>query len=379
MTYVHERPEWPDFTWDSAALAQPLAALRHRQGRHLGRMEALGFDLRAQASLSALTDGVVKSSAIEGERLSSDEVRSSVARHLGLDVGGLQWETLRPNREVDGVVEMMLDATQNCSRLLTAERLFAWHAALFPTGRSGMYTISVGAWRDGAAGPMQVVSGQLGKERVHFEAPAATRLPGEMHQFLDWFNAAVDLDPVVRAAVAHFWFVTIHPFDDGNGRIARAIADMALARGDGIADRFYSMSVQIAAERKAYYKQLEAAQRASCDITSWLQWFMACLDRCLSNAEQVLRRVNQRAALWQLADSTAATAGINQRQRAVLKRILAPDWQGHLNNAKYAKFCKCSPDTALRDLRDLVTRGILTQNPGGGRSTSYRITELGQG
>lgn len=368
MTYIHELPEWPGLHWDEDRLAQPLAALRHKQGRHLGRMETLGFDLRSEASLTALTDEVVKSSAIEGERLSTDEVRSSVARQLGLEVAGLP----RPSREVDGVVEMMIDATRNCSAPLTAERLFAWHAALFPTGRSGMYTITVGAWRDGEAGPMQVVSGPLGNERVHYQAPDAALVSAAMGQFLDWWARTDGLDPVLRAAVAHLWFVTIHPFDDGNGRIGRAIADMALARGDGTPDRFYSLSAQIESERNHYYSELEMAQRSSCDITAWVAWFMGCLDRCLSSADGLLQAVLRKAAVWQLAN----VAGVNERQRQVLNRMLEPDWQGHLNNAKYAKLAKCSSDSALRDIKDLASRGILIRNPGGGRSTSYRIPDL---
>jgi Fic family protein len=318
--------------------------------------------------LTALTDEVVKSSAIEGERLSTDEVRSSVARQLGLEVAGLP----RPSREVDGVVEMMIDATRNCSAPLTAERLFAWHAALFPTGRSGMYAITVGAWRDGEAGPMQVVSGPLGNERVHYQAPDAAVVPAAMGQFLDWWTRTDALDPVFRAAVAHLWFVTIHPFDDGNGRIGRAIADMALARGDGTPDRFYSLSAQIESERNQYYSELEMAQRSSCDITGWVAWFMGCLDRCLISADGLLQAVLRKAAVWRLAN----VAGVNERQRLVLNRMLEPEWQGHLNNAKYAKLAKCSSDSALRDIKDLASRGILIRNPGGGRSTSYRIPDL---
>jgi Fic family protein len=284
MTYIHERPGWPDFKWDSEALTGPLAAVRHKQGRHLGKMEALGFDLRTEASLTALTDEVVKTSAIEGESLNPNEVRSSIARRLGLDVAGLPM----PGREVDGIVEMMLDATRNHDTPLTAERLFGWHAALFPTGRSGMGRITVGAWRTGEADPMQVVSGPIGKERVHFEAPQAERLESEMESFLRWFNMRMALDPVLKAGIAHFWFVTLHPFVDGNGRIARAIAEMALSQADGTTERFYSMSSSIEAERREYYFQLESAQRGSLDITAWLAWFLACLDRTIEGADTVL-------------------------------------------------------------------------------------------
>ena len=365
MAYVHELTEWPHLTWDITDLAQALAAVRHQQGRHLGRMEALGFDLRSEANLRSLTDEIVRSSAIEGERLDTDEVRSSIARRLGLDVAGLP----TPSRAVEGVVEMMLEATRHYDQLLTSERLFAWHAALFPTGRSGMHRITVGAWREASAGPMQVVSGPLGQERVHFQAPAAERLEGEMRGFLDWFNAGPDLDPVLKAAIAHFWFVTIHPFDDGNGRIARAIADMALARGDGTPERFYSMSARIEAERKDYYLQLETAQRGTTDITGWIAWFLGCLDRAIEDSDGMLATVLRKARLWQ----SLGAAPVNDRQRVVINRLLN-DWQGYLTSSKYATLAKCSADTAQRDMRELVGRGVLVQNEAGGRSTSYRLS-----
>ena len=367
MTYIHELDEWPKFTWDTQALAKALAAVRHKQGKHLGKMETLGFDLRTEASLTTLTDEVVKSSAIEGEELDTDEVRSSIARRLGLDVAGFP----EPRREVEGIVEMMLDATRNFDKPLTAARLDGWHAALFPTGRSGISRITVGAWRGGDSGPMQVVSGPMGKERVHFQAPEAQRLEGEMDRFLDWFNRSSDIDPVLRAAVAHFWFVTIHPFDDGNGRIARAIADMALSRADASKDRFYSMSSAIEAERKEYYIQLESAQRGSLDITSWLAWFLECLDRAIDASNSMLGSVLHKARLWQRIN----TKPVNERQRKAVNRMLDHDWKGHLNTSKYARLAKCSADTALRDIRELLERGILVKNEGGGRSTSYRLAE----
>jgi Fic family protein len=367
MTYIHELPEWPDFTWDTQALAKALAAVRHKQGKHLGKMEALGFELRAEASLTTLTNEVVKSSAIEGENLDIDEVRSSIARKLGLDVAGLP----KPGREVEGIVEMMLDATRNFDQPLTAERIYGWHAALFPTGRSGMYRITVGGWRTGQTGPMQVVSGPVGRERVHFQAPQADRLGDEMERFLDWFNRSSDMDPVLKAAVAHLWFVTIHPFDDGNGRIARAIADMALSRADGSKDRFYSMSSGIEAERKEYYIQLESAQRGSLNITSWLAWFLGCLDRAIEASDTMLASVLHKARLWQRINIKP----VNERQRKVINRMLEHDWRGHLNTSKYARLAKCSPDTALRDIRELLERGILVKNEGGGRSTSYRLAD----
>lgn len=365
MTYIHELREWPTLIWDTHALADNLASVRHKQGRHLGRMEAMGFDLQTEANLTALTNEVVKSSAIEGEKLNSDEVRSSIARKLGLDVAGLP----KPGREVDGVVEMMLDATRNFDQPLTAERLFGWHAALFPTGRSGMYRIAVGAWRTGESGPMQVVSGPMGRERVHFQAPDAVRIAEEIKRFLVWFNKASGIDPVLKAGVAHFWFVTIHPFEDGNGRIARAIADMALSQADQSQERFYSMSAGLEARRKEYYIQLESAQRGSLVITAWLAWFLDCLGQAIDDADTMLASILHKAKLWQSINAKP----VNERQRTVINRMLEPDWQGHVNTSKYAKLSKCSQDTALRDIRELLDRGIFVKNEGGGRSTSYRL------
>jgi Fic family protein len=367
--YIHEIPGWPELTWDGGALGTQLASLRHKQGRLLGRMETLGFELRTEASLTAITSDVVKSSAIEGETLDPDEVRSSVARRLGLDVAGLP----RASRAVDGVVEMMLDATQKFDSPLTKTRLFDWHACLFPTGRTGMTHITVGAWRTEESGRMRVVSGPVGRERVHFEAPTADRLEREMTRFIKWFNAPSWVDPVLRAGVAHFWFVTIHPFDDGNGRVARAIADMSLARADQTQDRFYSMSSRIEAERKDYYLELESAQRGGLDITRWLSWFLACLDRALDEADQTLAAVLYKARLWQSINRRP----VNERQRLVINRML-DGFEGFLSTSKYAKLAKCSTDTALRDMRELIDRHILIQNPGGGRSTSYRLGEVEQ-
>ncbi|HLG42306.1 MAG TPA: Fic family protein [Planctomycetota bacterium] len=367
MTYIHELPKWANFTWDTQSLAQALSAVRHKQGKHLGKMEALGFELRTEANVTALTSEIVKSSAIEGNQLDTDEVRSSIARKLGLDVAGLP----KPGREVEGIVEMMLDATRKFEQPLTEERLCGWHAALFPTGRSGMDRITVGAWRKGEDGPMQVVSGPIGKERVHFQAPDAERLPGEMKRFLDWFNRSSGTDPVLKAAVAHLWFVTIHPFDDGNGRIARAIADMALSRADGSKDRFYSMSAAIEAERKEYYFQLESAQRGSLDITAWQAWFLGCLDRAIDDSDTLLASVLRKARLWQRIN----TKPVNERQREVINRMLEHDWKGHLNSSKYARLAKCSQDTALRDIKELLERGVLVKNESGGRSTSYRLAD----
>ncbi|QGN55128.1 Fic family protein [Novosphingobium sp. Gsoil 351] len=363
MSYIHELPGWPNLRWNDEQLAKPLAAVRHRQGRLIGRMEALGFPLREEAVLHALTEDVLKSSEIEGEVLDKDQVRSSIARRLGMDISGL----VPADRHVEGVVEMMLDATQSYAEPLTTERLFGWHAALFPTGRSGMSRIAVGTWRDDATGPMQVVSGPIGRERVHYEAPAAERLEAEMAKFLDWFHSA-DPDPVLKAGIAHFWFVTIHPFDDGNGRIARAIADMSLARAEGMAQRFYSMSAQIRTERNDYYDMLETTQKGDLDITRWLLWFIACLDRAFDGSEAILAHVMSKARTW----DKLAGQKLNERQITMIHRLL-DGFEGKLVSSKWAKLAKTSPDTALRDITDLVERGILVKDPAGGRSTSYSL------
>jgi len=365
MPYIHMKPDWPNFIWDSEKLSPVLAALRYREGQLIGRMQALGFKFRQEASLRTLTDDIVKSSAIEGEQLNPQEVRSSIARRLGLDMGGL----IQASRDVEGIVEMVLDATQNFDDSLTEDRLFDWHAALFPTGRTGMQRITVGAWRPMEAGSMQVVSGPIGREKVHFEAPTADRLNSEMDRFLKWFNTPATIDPVLKAGIAHFWFVTIHPFEDGNGRTARAIADMSLARADGSKERFYSMSSQIEAERKAYYNRLEVQQKNDLDITKWLDWFLDCLGRAFDRAEDTLEAVIYKARLWDKANRMA----VNERQQTVINRLLEDDWEGHLNTSKYAKLAKTSNDTALRDIQNLLNSGILVQNPGGGRSTSYRL------
>jgi Fic family protein len=366
MAFIHELPGWSTLTWDSERLALQLAAVRHEQGRLLGKMEALGFDFQSEASLIVLTADVVKSSAIEGETLNADEVRSSIARRLGLDTAGLP----QPSRRVEGVVEMMLDATQNSAAELTDERLYAWHSSLFPTGRSGMDRIAVGAWRPAEAGSMRVISGSVGNERVDFEAPDATRLPSEMSHFLTWFNETASIDPVLKAGLAHLWFVTIHPFEDGNGRIARAIADLALARADGTKERFYSMSAQIEAERNTYYQQLEQAQRGGLDVTAWQAWFLGCLGRAVASSDERLACVLFKARLWEHINRKP----VNDRQRLVINRLLG-DFQGFLTTSKYATLATCSADTALRDLKELLDRGVIVQNAAGGRSTSYRLAE----
>lgn len=367
--WMHEHQNWPNFTWNVEALSSKLVDIRHRQGRLIGRMEGLFVELKQESNLNTLTNDVIKSSAIEGERLNPEEVRSSIARRLGIDVAGL----VPVGRNVEGIVEMMLDATQSFSKSLTRDRLFRWHAALFPTGYSGMHRIAVGGWRTSDADPMQVVSGSVGREKVHFEAPNADRLEDEMAAFLVWFNKQDDLDPVLKAGIAHLWFVTIHPFSDGNGRIARAIGDMALARADGMPDRFYSLSSQIEAERKFYYDQLEWQQRGTPDITRWLEWFLDCLGRAISNAEQALGDVLFKAQLWDKINQNP----VNERQRLIINCMLANDFVGYMNTSKYARLAKCSNDTALRDMQELKTRGIFIQNTEGGRSTSYRLPDRG--
>ena len=366
MPYIHEQTDWPKLRWNDAQLSPLLAEVRHRQGRLLGRMEGLGFRLRAEATLTTLTSDVIKSSAIEGERLDAEEVRSSIARRLGLDFGA----TKAASRNVEGVVEMMLDATQKFADPLTAERLFAWHASLFPTGRSGMRKITVGSWRLAEVGAMQVMSGPIGREKVHFEAPSADKLAHEMAEFLAWFEDGPRVDPVLKSGIAHFWFVTIHPFEDGNGRIGRAIADMALAQAEGTAERFYSMSAQIEAERKEYYLRLERCQHGDVDITFWLEWFLECLGRAVGGAEEALGGLLRKAKLWERINQFP----VNERQRKVINRLL-DGFEGKLSSSKYATLAKCSEDTALRDIKELVERGILLRDEGGGRNTRYRLAE----
>ena len=360
--YIYQQPVWPDFYWQQDKLLNPLAELRHRQGKLIGRMAGLGFSLRSEATLQTLTLDVLKSNEIEGEILNPEQVRSSIARRLGIETVGL----LPVDRHVEGVVDMMLDATQHFGADLTKERLFNWHAALFPTGRSGMHPITVGCWRTPDAGPMQVVSGPMGRERVHFQAPDSAVLDAEMNLFLDWFNRDLPVDPVIKAAVAHFWFVTIHPFDDGNGRIARTLADMQLARADGSSQRFYSMSAQIRMERSAYYAMLEKTQKGDLDITDWLIWFLACLDRALSATETLLASVLTKARYWEWL----ATKAINNRQRLLLNRVL-DGFDGKLTSSKWAKIAKCSQDTALRDIQQLIDQEVLVKESSGGRSTNY--------
>lgn len=365
-TYIHQLPEWPDFRWSRDPLFQRLAAVRHRQGRLTGRMESLGLASQAEAVLNTLTQDVLKSTEIEGEILDRDQVRSSLARHLGIDMGALA----PSDRNVDGVVEMILDATRNYAQPLTRERLFGWHALLFPNGGRSIGRITVGAWRDDANGPMQVVSGPIGRERVHYEAPPAGRIEREMAAFLVWFNGDNPMDPVLKAGIAHLWFVTIHPFEDGNGRIARAITDMLLAKSEQSSRRFYSMSLQIRQERAAYYSGLEKTQKGTLDITGWLQWFLDCLERAIAAAEETLAAVIRKARFWE----SHARHPFNERQRLLLNRLL-DGFEGKLTSSKWAKLAKCSQDTALRDIFTLVEWGVLVKNEAGGRSTNYSLRD----
>jgi Fic family protein len=364
--YIWQKTTWPALRWDDNALARSLANVSRRQGHLLGRMDALGFELRNEANLRTLTEDVVKSSEIEGERLERDQVRSSIARRLGMDIGGLA----PVDRNVEGIVEMMLDATQNCTAALTEDRLHGWHAALFPTGRSGLRVINVGAWRNDGDGPMQVVSGPVGHEKVHYEAPPAKQLPTEVKKFLRWFARPGDTDPLLVAGLAHFWFVTIHPFDDGNGRIARAIADMALARAENTGQRFYSMSTQIRRERNDYYALLERTQKGPLDITTWQDWFLGCLLRAIESAEETLGGVLSKARFWH----RFAKESLNARQVKVLN-LLLDGFEGKLTTSKWAKLTKTSQDTAYRDILDLVERGALQRGPAGGRSASYALAQ----
>jgi Fic family protein len=364
-TYLWEHPHWPTFVWQASELLEPLATARHKQGLLLGRMLGLGFELQLEAHVQTVTEDVVKSSEIEGESLDRESVRSSVARRLGIPEAGL----LAPaDRKTESVVAMMLDATTRFAEPLTEERMVGWHAALFPTGRSNLHTIKVGDWRDDAEGPMQVVSGPYGHTRVHSEAPPAGRVEAEMARFLAWFNGPARGDGLVHSALAHLWFVTIHPFDDGNGRIARAVADMALAQLEGTAQRFYSVSSQLRRERAAYYDALERTQKGPLDVTEWLTWFLGCYARSIDAAQATCDEVMRRGAFWQ----RYAREPFSPRQKAVLNRFLDA-FEGKLTAKKWAALAKCSVDTAHRDIGDLVARGILVKNPGGSKNTSYSL------
>ncbi|WP_395069276.1 Fic family protein [Paraburkholderia silvatlantica] len=363
-TYIWQAGEWPHWRFDLAALAEPMAEVSRAQGLLAGRLADVGLALRDQASLAALTEDVLKTSEIEGEQLDVASVRSSIARRMGVDIGALA----PVDRHVEGVVEMVLDATTNSRAPVTRERLFGWHAALFPTGYAGLSRINVGAWRDDASGPMQVISGPIGRQRVHFEAPPANRLEAETRRFLDWLNGPAQEPPLIKAALAHLWFVTLHPFDDGNGRVARAIGDLLLARADGSAQRFYSLSAQIQRERKGYYDILERTQRGSMDVTPWLAWFFDALHRAVDQAQITLDSVLAKARFWR----EWATTPFNERQVKLLNRLL-DGFDGKLTSGKWAAIAKCSSDTALRDVNDLLARGALRKAEGGGRSTSYEL------
>jgi Fic family protein len=367
MVYIWQAPDWPAFRWSNDELITQLAAVRHEQGRLLGRVEALGFKVREATLLQTLTQDVVKSSAIEGERLDEQQVRSSLARRLGISIDGF----VTPDRSVEGIVHITLDATMNCREPLTAERLFSWHAALFPTGRSEWgQKLRVGAWRDDSGGRMQVVSGSFHREKVHYVAPPANRLEAEMSAFLDFFNAPAAVDRIIKAAVAHLWFVAIHPFDDGNGRITRAIADMTLARADAGLQRLYSMSAAIEGARGEYYDALKATTTGeNLDLTNWIKWFVDRLGRAVANATATLDNVLFKADFWQAHSSH----DLNARQTKVLNRLLDGDFEGKLTSTKWAKLTKTSQDTAARDIADLVAKGLLRKGEAGGRSTAYEL------
>jgi Fic family protein len=359
VAFIHQRDNWPNFTLKNDEIVNLLSEARNLQGRLIGKMESLGFDLRSEALLDTLTLDVLKSSEIEGEYLNPDQVRSSIARRLGMEIAG----SVDSDRNVDGVVEMLLDATQNCFKPLTADRLFDWHAALFPTGK-----ITVADWRKDTTGPMQVVSGAMGKEKVHFQAPDSSLVEKEMHQFLDWFNNYTKTDLVLKAAIAHLWFVTIHPFEDGNGRITRALTDMLLAQSDKSNQRFYSMSAQIRIERKEYYEILEKTQKGNLDITEWIKWFLNCLINSLKSTDSVLVRVLFKADFWTKHSKTL----MNERQKKLLNKLL-DGFDGKLTSSKWAKIAKCSKDTAIRDINDLIDKNILQKESAGGRSTNYEL------
>jgi Fic family protein len=366
-TYIWQASDWPNWRYDLATLAQSLADVSRAQGLLMGRLADVGMDLRDRASLSALTEDVITTSEIEGEQLKVESVRSSIARRLGVDIGALA----PVDRHVEGVVDMVLDATANCNAPVTRDRLFGWHAALFPTGFSGLVRINVGGWRADATGPMQVISGPPGRQRVHFEAPPADALESETRRFLTWANSASTEPPLIKAGLAHLWFVTLHPFDDGNGRIARAVGDLFLARADGSPQRFYSLSAQIQRERKAYYDILERAQKQSMDVTEWLAWFLATLHRAVDQAQHTLDTVLVKTRFWQRW-TAPGSAPLNERQVNLINRLL-DGFEGKLTSSKWAAIAKCSPDTALRDITDLLARGVLRKLDAGGRSTSYEL------
>jgi len=365
-TYIWQQTDWPTWSYDATTLSILLANAHQAQGRLLGKMQSLGFGVQQQTSLQVLTDDVLKTSEIEGEFLRPELVRSSVAKRLGIDIGGLS----DSDRTVDGIVDIVMDATSKHAQDLSLDRLLSWHAALFPLGYSGIHKISAGQLRDDRLGPMQVISGAIGREKVHFEAPPASCLRSEITQFLNWFNASQSLDPYLKAGIAHLWFVTIHPFDDGNGRIGRAIADMALSRADQSRDRFYSLSSQIMKERQGYYLHLERSQKGSLDVTEWLAWFLQCLINAIDSANSNLYSTLAKTQFWQHCQGVP----FNERQIKLLNRLL-DGFEGNLTNKKWSLIAKCSADTALRDITDLLDRGVLSRGSSSGRSTHYLIKQ----
>jgi len=365
--YIHQKENWPNFKWDDKSLIDLLSEVRNLQGRIVGKMEALGFNLRNEAVLETLTLDVLKSTEIEGEILDAKQVRSSLAKRLGIQIEN----SVYSERNVDGVVDMLIDATQKFNDKLTIKRLFDWHFSLFPTGRSGMFKIKVGNWRVDTTGPMQVVSGAMGKEKVHFEAPNSELIEKEMTLFLNWLNSDKKNEPVIKAGIAHLWFITIHPFEDGNGRISRAITDMLLTRADGVSQRYYSMSAQIRLERKEYYEILEKTQQGSLDVTEWLVWFLNCLLNTIKSSEIILNKVLYKHKFW----NEYAIEIQNERQKRMLNKLL-DGFTGKLTTSKWAKINKCSQDTALRDIQFLIEKGIMKKDNAGGRSTNYELTKL---
>ena len=363
--WIHKQINWTQFSWDTQSISYLCGDIRRDQGHLMGYVSALGFDASQEASLITMTEEIVKSSAIEGEKLASEDVRSSIARNLGLDIGGAPIS----DRSIESIVIMMLDATVNHAQPLTEQRLHSWHSLLFPTGRSGMSEIGVGKWRDPRKDPMQVISGAFGRETIHFEAPDAALVPSLMNEFINWVNDEKEIDPVIKAAVAHIWFLTVHPYEDGNGRVARALSEMMLTRADGSAQRFYSMSSQIALEKENYYDAIEKQQRGSSEITAWMRWYLSCLDRSLRSSKKMISRTLFKAKYWRSVEA----GGASLRQKDVLTRMLDPEFEGHINTSKYAKLVKCSQDTAHRDIQKLEEMGVLIKNESGGRSTSYRL------
>ena len=364
IMYLHQSKDWPNFRWDNEMLVPYISTVRNLQGRLIGRMEGMGFELREEAVLKTLTEDIVRSSEIEGEFLNPDEVRSSVAKRLGMEIFGLP----EASRDVEGVVEMMLDATQKFMNPLTEDRLFGWHAALFPSGRSGMYKITVGNWRTDARGPMQVVSGPMGKEKVHYTAPESSRLALEMSRFINWFNSDASMEPVIKSGISHLWFVSIHPFDDGNGRIARAIADSQLARADSTNQRFYSMSGKILQSKKGYYNVLESTQKGSMDVSQWLVWYFERLTEALEATNETLSKILIKAKFWELHKTTQ----FNERQVEMINKLQG-DFVGKLNSSKWAKMTRVHRDTARRDIQNLIEKGVLSDTGEGGRSTNYLL------